>query len=159
MIEVRLALPVVPGAADGVPAAKPGAAAAGSDPPQFPGRRVLVADDSEINQQILSAMLARSQIETTCVGNGADAVALWREAPFDLMFFDISMPVMDGMAALALMREEAARKGAPGPRIVASTANVMAEHRDTYRRAGFVGVLAKPFRMEELYAILGEHLP
>lgn len=108
--------------------------------------------------QILRAMLARSQIEAICAENGAEAVALWREAPFAPMFFDISMPVMDGMEALTVMRGEAGRAGAAEPRVVASTANVMAEHCEAYCKAGFVGVLSKPFRVEDLYAVLREHL-
>lgn len=86
--------------------------------------------------------------------DGAEALELWRNQPFDIVLLDISMPVMDGREALRLMLAEADAAGAARPRVVAATANVMPDQIAAYREAGFIGTLAKPFRRKELIEAL-----
>ncbi len=81
--------------------------------------KILIVDDDHVSQVALSATLSRYG-ECTCEGNGRDGLArftaaLDAQAPFDLVFMDIQMPVMDGQTALCAIRElERERKVAPG---------------------------------------------
>ncbi|MCC5962390.1 MAG: PAS domain S-box protein [Rhodobacteraceae bacterium] len=149
-IELRLALPVEIGAKiESLPTE--GASGDGDpDPEILRGLRVLVADDNATNRKLLAVLMARLGIDSVFAQDGAQAVALWREGAFDLVLLDISMPVMDGLEALCQMQLEAAASGAPPPRALAATANVMPDHIEAYLAAGFIGTLPKPFRRDEL---------
>ena len=114
------------------------------------GRRVLVADDNATNRKILAAMLSRLGMDARFAENGAKACDLWRIEAFDLVLLDISMPVMDGLQALRIMRAEAAATGRPQPVVVAVTANVMTDQVAQYLAEGFAGTLAKPLRRQDL---------
>ena len=157
-IEVCLALPPVAetAAADSAdPSEQPRADAAVV---HYPGRVALVADDSDINREILSAMLARFGIETVGARDGTEAVARWRESRADRIFLDISMPVMGGAEALAAIRSETAETGTGCPPIIASTAGVMADECAAYRQVGFADILPKPFLPGSLRDLLARHL-
>lgn len=123
---------------------------AGDDVESLRGLRVLAADDNAANRKLLSAHLDRLGVDYVLARNGAEAVDLWRQGAFDIVLLDISMPVMDGLDALCQMRREAERTGAPAPRALAATANVMPEQIAAYLAAGFVGTLPKPFRRKHL---------
>lgn len=114
------------------------------------GLRVLAADDNATNRKLLSVLMARLGVDCVFAMDGAEAVALWRQGDFDIALLDISMPVMDGLEALCQMQQEAVASGAPPPRAVAATANVMPDHIEAYLAAGFIGTLPKPFRRDEL---------
>jgi len=70
------------------------------------GKRLLVADDNATNRMILSAMLKKLGVEARFANDGAEACRLWRVETFDLVLLDISMPVMDGLEALQVMKAE-----------------------------------------------------
>lgn len=108
------------------------------------GKHVLVADDNEANRKILSLLLTRLGLSVEFVCDGAEACRAWAAQHFDLLLLDISMPVMDGIEALAHMRQDSAALGRPAPRAIAVTANVMHEQLASYRVAGFVDVISKP---------------
>ena len=125
----------------------------------FTGRRILLAEDNELNQQIALAILTEAGFEVDIAGNGEEAVGRMREAPagtYDIILMDIQMPVMDGYEAARLIRalDDKARAEIP---IIAVTANAFEEDRKLALEAGMNGHLAKPYdipRMMETLAHL-----
>ncbi len=114
------------------------------------GLRVLAADDNAANRKLLSLLMAQMGIDCRFAHDGAEALSLWQQEDFDIVLLDISMPVMDGLEALHAMQHAAQQKGAPPPRALAATANVMSDQVAAYHAAGFIGILPKPFRRKDL---------
>jgi signal transduction histidine kinase/CheY-like chemotaxis protein len=134
----------------GLPAQRPLAPPAS---PTDPRRRVLVAEDSLVNQKVAMAMLEYLGAEVECVADGAQAVAATETGAYDLVLLDISMPVLDGLAAARAIRAREAG-GAQRLRLVAVTANAFAADRQACEAAGMDGFLAKPLTLETLQAEL-----
>ena len=119
------------------------------------GVRLLCADDNATNRLVLSEMLARTGAIVTQVENGREAVASWlaaidRNEPFALLLLDITMPVLDGMSALAEIRAIESARGLPPVSAVAVTAHAMPTQIADYLIGGFDSHLAKPFRRLDL---------
>jgi CheY-like chemotaxis protein len=112
--------------------------------------RALVADDNATNRLILKAMLGSLGVVCTIVNNGREAIDEWRPEAFDLLLFDISMPEVDGITALATLSEQSRQTAAALPPAVAITANAMAHQVEEYLASGFAAHVAKPFRREDL---------
>ena len=114
------------------------------------GARILVADDNAANLQLARTLLEQFDAEVMEAANGAEAVALAAEAPFDAILIDLRMPLLDGQGALQRIRSE------PGPNqsapIFAFTAD--AESTVNCGRNGFDGVIGKPIIGEQMIAIL-----
>ena len=116
------------------------------------GRRVLVVEDNEINQQVLSELLGAIEMQVTVAGNGAQAVAaVLQGAPFDVILMDVQMPEMDGYEATRLIRVVADEQPLP---IIAMTANATVENRTRCYEAGMDGFQTKPILPENLYLAL-----
>ncbi len=122
------------------------------------GYRLLVAEDNATNRKILALMLSKLGVQVQFAENGAEACTLWHQDRFDLILMDISMPIMDGFAALQRLQRHSAEHGLPAPRVIAATANVMTDHLDSYKAAGFVDVLPKPINRAELEQALFRHI-
>jgi len=147
-VVLSLDVPRVEGTARPEPATLPPAAA-------LPGRpRVLMADDNRTNRIILEAMLRDLGAEVTAVTDGHAACEAFARRAFDVLLLDIAMPLMDGVEALREMRRRAGAAGQPVPPALAATANVLADQVEAYRRAGFAGVLSKPFRKQDVLSAL-----
>ncbi|MFN6978865.1 MAG: ATP-binding protein, partial [Gemmobacter sp.] len=123
------------------------------------GLRILAADDSATNRTVLRAMLRTFGVEAVIVEDGRAAVEAWAPGRFDIVLLDISMPVLDGLGALAAIRAQAAEAGEPPPHAVAITANAMADQVAQFLAAGFAGHVPKPFQRAELAAALAAALP
>ena len=133
-----------------------------SDAPYRPptlALRVLAAEDNLTNQLVLKTLLETAGITPTIVGNGAEAIAAWRDGDWDVILMDVQMPVMDGLTAVKEIREAEAQSGAAPTRIVALTANAMDHHVREYLDAGMDDYLAKPIVIERLFAILAAAQP
>ncbi|MDZ4395559.1 ATP-binding protein, partial [Cypionkella sp.] len=123
------------------------------------GLRLLCADDNETNRLVLSEMLARTGAVVTQVENGREAVEAWvaaldRNEPFALLLLDITMPVLDGMSALAEIRDIESLRDLPTVSAIAVTAHAMPSQIADYLIGGFDSHLAKPFRrLDLLHAI------
>lgn len=117
-----------------------------------PGR-VLIADDDRVNHAVFKKMLTILGHETTAVSNGQEAVDLAREGDWDLILMDVQMPVMDGIEATKVLREDPSTAHLP---IIAVTASIMAEEKDRYLATGFSAVLAKPLRRPALRSCLDQ---
>jgi CheY-like chemotaxis protein len=111
-------------------------------------RRILVAEDVELNREILKHALAKDGHKVAFAENGAEAVDLVQREPFDLVFMDVQMPVMDGIEATRRIRN--LTKPISDIPIFALTANVMASEREKYLAAGMNDCLLKPIDWKRL---------
>ncbi|WP_138424493.1 ATP-binding protein [Maritimibacter alexandrii] len=113
---------------------------------------ILVIEDNEINRTVLREMLIADGHRVVEAEDGLQGVHLAQSAAFDLILMDISMPVLDGVAATELIRST------PGPcqtaRIVAVTAHVMPGEVSRFTEAGMNGVLSKPIDRARLRQLL-----
>ncbi|WP_440906072.1 ATP-binding protein [Catenovulum sp. SX2] len=120
---------------------------------ELANRTILLAEDNEINQAIVQAMLEKTQASVLIAANGKQAIALAAqtidEDKLDLVLMDIQMPEMDGIMACKQLK-----KTYPNLPIIALTANVMSDDIKEYKLAGFDGYLGKPLAQAELYAEL-----
>ena len=125
--------------------------ALGDEPVAVEGRRVLLAEDGAINQQVAVRLLEERGHSVVVVNNGRAAVEQVAAQPFDVVLMDVQMPEMDGLEATAAIRRAEAQSGGHVP-IVAMTAHAMKGDRDRFLAAGMDGYVAKPVRPHELYA-------
>ncbi len=116
--------------------------------------RILAAEDNPVNRLVLSTLLAQIGIEAVVVEDGAQALAAWRGADWDVVLMDVQMPVMDGVMAARTIRETERRQGLTRTPIIALTANAMAHQLAEYRAAGMDDCVAKPVRAEDLFSAL-----
>ena len=122
----------------------------------FTGRKVLLAEDNELNQLIAQAILTESGLDVVIANNGEEAVKLMEESPagtYDIILMDIQMPVMDGYQASRLIRALEDPEKARVP-IVAVTANAFEEDRKLALEAGMNGHLAKPYDIPKMLETL-----
>ena len=127
--------------------------------PSFAGARVLLADDSAVNREVASEALARFGIrDLVCVEDGEAAVTAAAAQHFDLVLMDGSMPVLDGFSASLAIRARERGEGNSRVPIVALTAHVVGDGAATWQAADMDGMLAKPFTLAQLGAVLAAHL-
>ena len=135
-------------------------AAPAKERPDFAGRRILLAEDNEMNRMIAEAILTEQGFALDVAPNGEQAVAMVSEAPagtYDVILMDIQMPVMDGYEAARQIRALADPQKAKIP-IVAVTANAFEEDRKLALSAGMNGHLAKPYDIPAMLETLGKLL-
>jgi PAS domain S-box-containing protein len=113
-------------------------------PAALPPLRVLVADDVPQNLELLQLLLARRGHTMTAVGDGAEVVEAAAREAFDVILMDFQMPVLDGLSATRLIRQQAESAGRTRVPIIAMTASVLAEHRRASADAGMDGFASKP---------------
>ncbi len=118
--------------------------------------RVLLVEDNPVNQLVAKGMLGKLGCEVTTAAHGGEALDQLEQRDFDLVLMDCNMPVMDGYEASRQIRRNGRWPQLP---IVALTANAMSEERERCRAAGMSDYLAKPFRREELAALLDLWIP
>jgi signal transduction histidine kinase len=125
----------------------------------FAGRRILLAEDVEINREIVLALLEPTQLQIDCAENGAEAVRIFAETTdnYDLILMDVQMPNMDGYEATRRIRAMDAQRAKTVP-IVAMTANVFQEDIDKCLQAGMNGHIGKPIDLDEVLKKLREYL-
>jgi signal transduction histidine kinase/DNA-binding response OmpR family regulator/predicted hydrocarbon binding protein len=111
--------------------------------------RILVAEDNAINQKLTLHMLAKFGYRADIAANGQEAVAAVQRQPYDLVFMDVHMPILDGFEAT---RRITAR--GDGPRIIAMTANALEGDRERCLAAGMHDYVTKPLMPEALASAL-----
>jgi CheY-like chemotaxis protein len=122
----------------------------------FQGLDVLIVEDMEVNQEVILELLANVGIYGRVARNGQEALdEIARKLP-DVVLMDCQMPVMDGFEATERLRANPRWARLP---VIALTANALAEDRERCLRSGMNAYLAKPVRMEQLYARLTDCLP
>lgn len=110
------------------------------------GKKVLVAEDNELNQQVVIELVKRAGISVDCVENGAMAIQKASDTRYDLILMDLHMPVKDGFNATIELR----KKGIDIP-IVAITADAMGSVVGKCKEAGIVDIITKPINPAVLY--------
>jgi CheY-like chemotaxis protein len=121
---------------------------------KFRPRRILLAEDNLINQEVISAMLKSRGHSVTMVADGASAVDIVESGTsFDLVLMDVQMPGVDGLHATAAIRRMERNERSSLP-IVGLTANAMAEDVERCLAAGMNGHVAKPIDWPTLFAAI-----
>jgi CheY-like chemotaxis protein len=111
-------------------------------------RRILVAEDNAINQKVALRILSRLGYRADVAANGQEAFDAVMRQPYDIVFMDVHMPVMDGLEATRAIRADA--PAANQPRIVAMTASAMQADRRNAAESGMDDFVSKPVRVEDL---------
>ena len=115
--------------------------------PDFKTIRIISADDVEINQRLLQKYLENENIQLTKVYNGEDLVAELDKNEYDLILADIQMPIMTGIEATTMIRENPKYLNIP---IIALSAHSSQEDIDEILNAGANDYLVKPVKKEEI---------
>ena len=126
----------------------------------FTGKKILLAEDNEMNQMIAVEILKSAGFTIDIASNGAEAVELMEQAPvgtYDVILMDIQMPIMDGYEAARRIRAMEDQEKAEIP-IIAVTANAFEEDRKIALEAGMNGHLAKPYDIDAIMKTLSELL-
>ena len=123
------------------------------------GKRVLVAEDNEVNQVLSRRILERLGCEVVMAVNGLEAVQHACNEPFDLVLMDCQMPELDGLDATRAIRAWEQREGRAPLSIIALTASAFAEDVTRCLAAGMDAVLTKPFKPAQLAAFVQRPAP
>jgi CheY-like chemotaxis protein len=117
----------------------------------FEGKTALLAEDVEINREIVLAMLEETKLNIDCAENGQEAVDTFLADPskYDIIFMDMQMPEVDGLEATRRIRASGISWGKQVP-IVAMTANVFREDIEKCLEAGMNDHIGKPIDLNEL---------
>jgi PAS domain S-box-containing protein len=124
---------------------------------ELPPLRILLAEDSLVNQKLAVALLKKSGHSVEVAGNGQEAIDLWQRGEFDAILMDVQMPVLDGFEAAAQIRALELGGSSRIP-IIAVTANAMTGDREACLAAGMDGYVSKPIRTAELFTALRQIL-
>lgn len=116
-------------------------------------KRVLIAEDSSVIQNLAKKILEFQNFEITAVKNGEQVMQLLDKEDFDIILLDINMPVMDGMECVKAIRElsETSKSGVP---VVAITGNARNYSEEEFKEAGFNDVLMKPLNFDKLVLVV-----
>jgi CheY-like chemotaxis protein/HPt (histidine-containing phosphotransfer) domain-containing protein len=114
---------------------------------------ILLAEDTVDNQRLIAWHIKRLGAKVRIANNGQEALELASRQSFDLILMDMQMPVMDGVEATRLLREQGY-----GKPIVALTANAMQKDKDLCLQAGCDGFVTKPIDVNEFHEVLNKYL-
>jgi len=127
-------------------------------PPRGRSLRILVAEDNEMNAQVIEQMLRRNGHDVTIAGSGRDALDCIRERSFDIAIVDLHMPELDGLEVVRTVRQDEQGKGRRLP-VIALTARTRKQDRDRCIAAGMDEFLTKPIDPTELWAAIRSVVP
>lgn len=125
---------------------------------QAPPVRILIAEDSESNQMLLSLYLTDSGYALDFAANGREAVSLFKAGSYSLVLMDIFMPILDGLDATREIRDFERDHGLSPVPIAAVSANAFTEDRERSLQAGCTDFLAKPIRKIPLLKFIADTL-
>jgi signal transduction histidine kinase/CheY-like chemotaxis protein/HPt (histidine-containing phosphotransfer) domain-containing protein len=145
--DVRAVLP----SAAAAPSTQPTSAAV----PDFVGRRILLVEDNELNQEVAGDFLALTGADVVVAANGREAIGAIESKSWDVVLMDVQMPVMDGISAAREIRAQVRFSGLP---IIAMTAHALIEERRRCLEAGMNDFLTKPVEADLLYSTLARWL-
>ena len=120
------------------------------------GMRILVVEDNLLNQQVAEELLSNQGALVSLAANGQLGVQAVQQAapPFDVVLMDLQMPVLDGIKATRLIRQQRNKQQLP---VIAMTANAMTSDREACLAAGMNDHVGKPFDLDDLIATLVKH--
>ena len=119
--------------------------------------RILLAEDNPVNQKVALLVLEKLGYHADVAANGVEAIAALERQQYDAVLMDVQMPELDGLDASRQICARWPRESRP--RIIAMTANAMAEDRDACFAAGMDDYVAKPIRPEALAEVLRQVAP
>jgi CheY-like chemotaxis protein len=123
----------------------------------LPPLKILLAEDSVVNQKLAVGLLQKHGHTVTVANDGCEAVAALGTQQFDLVLMDVQMPEMDGYAATAAIRELEKTTGTRIP-IIAMTAHAMKGDRERCLEAGMDAYVAKPIRSQQIFEAIASLL-
>jgi signal transduction histidine kinase/CheY-like chemotaxis protein len=128
--------------------------------PEYPDKCILLAEDIEINREIVISLLEPSKLKLVCAENGKEAVEKYCAAPkvYDMIFMDVQMPEMDGYQATRQIREFEQQQACRQIPIIAMTANVFKEDVEKCLAAGMNSHVGKPLDIDAVMEKLKEYL-
>ncbi|MBP6090639.1 MAG: response regulator [Crocinitomicaceae bacterium] len=109
--------------------------------------KILIAEDNQLNQMLIKAILDKESIQYDLAENGVQVLEKLKSAHFDLILMDIQMPIMDGINATIEIRNQL-KSSIP---IIALTANASVTDELKYKEVGMNDHLSKPFKREDLF--------
>lgn len=117
--------------------------------------KILVAEDNQINQMLIKQLMGTWNIDVEICGDGECAASKALEMPFDIIFMDLQMPILDGISATKEIRsKEGPNQNKP---IVALTADAFVKNREADTIDGFTDFLIKPYKRDELLNVILKH--
>ncbi|MGE5676994.1 MAG: PAS domain S-box protein [Pseudomonadota bacterium] len=123
----------------------------------YPSLNILVVEDERINQKIMKSILEKNNCCVTVAENGEEALRILEKRTFDVILMDIYMPEMSGYEAVRLIRKRETLKGRYTP-VIAITAAVQEEEKESYMEAGFDGRIAKPAGRDQINSVIARVL-
>ena len=126
----------------------------------FSGKRILVAEDLQLNREIAGEILRQTNAEVEFAEDGSVCLTMLKNAPagyYDMILMDILMPTMDGMEATRRIRALPEKEKAEIP-IIAMTANVYERDRNAAFEAGMNAFAEKPILTDKLFATMKQYL-
>jgi len=121
-------------------------------PDALTGCHILYVEDNEVNQYLAQQILKPWNVHIEFAENGKEAISRLKEKNFDIVLMDIQMPIMDGIEATKVIRnDEALKSDIP---IIGFTADIMMGTKIAAMKAGMNEIVMKPFDRDELYAII-----
>ncbi len=124
--------------------------AAKNDTSHIANAKVLLVEDNELNRLLAYTILTQYGALVTSAENGAIAIECLRKQKFDIVLMDVQMPVMDGITATRIIREEM-KNDVP---VIALTANAIKGKKEEYMQAGMNDYIAKPYNEEKMIAVI-----
>ncbi len=120
---------------------------------QIRGANILVAEDNELNQQVIKELLENEGFYVTIANDGKQAVEqlLGRSSAFDLVLMDLHMPEMNGFEATRIIRRNKALKAIP---VIALTADLAGNVQRKIKEVGMVDFISKPINPDDLFAVI-----
>ncbi|MDM5180611.1 response regulator [Massilia sp. DJPM01] len=118
--------------------------------------RILIIEDNAANMKLASLLLRHAGHAVLCAPDAESGLTMARTERPDLILMDVQLPGMDGLAATALLKQDAGTGAIP---VIALTAMAMKEDRAKSESAGCDAYIAKPLRHQELYAAINALLP
>lgn len=122
------------------------------------GKLILVAEDNDINQQVILRQLALIGVAADVASDGREAFVHWKTGKYALLLTDLHMPHMDGFELTTAIRAEEAQADGDRLPIIALTANALKGEENKCKESGMDGYLTKPVRLKDLETMLGKWL-
>lgn len=119
--------------------------------------KVLVAEDNAINQRVATFNLEKLGIEVDVANDGKEAVTMFKDNKYNIIFMDIQMPIMDGLEATRKIRAYELDSGSKCKTpIIAMTANTLKGDKENFMKSGFTDYISKPFKSSELTLLINK---
>ena len=119
------------------------------------GSHILVVEDYDLNQQVITEYLELSGMTVDVANNGKEALSMLATTHYDAVLMDVQMPVMGGIEATTLLRQQAHFANLP---VIALTGGVTQEERAQCYASGMNAFVNKPIKMQELLSVLKDYL-